>query len=347
MAKSQMRRLDLIENRSSKQSRSTVSRTILVGLTFSLVSVLQGCIHQKLMPAETFDSRPLLVQTLSLFDQRQQPTLRETSWKGDWIFRRQRLEMVDAGLRATKPDLLLLQDVLAKIGSPVEDDERILSAGALKDYTWQSTAVGSFSDTNETYHMATAAGIALRFGALPPTRHWVMGRDGYLQASQVIFEGSVVAILNVQMPKDSQATSLWARFIGERARAWVKEVGGCQERLIVGGYMPGSHGGQRYEDLQDQLMLKEAAVGYCQIASKCHTATPVNDIYSATEGGGNPERQDRIFVPKSAYIYSSVRNFDAGKSADRYLQRYGLLKLWPTRRFGWLAGVRLPRCSKA
>ena len=90
-------------------------------------------------------------------NQRVPSRLAKKAWKGDWIFRRDRLELVDQGLRNSKPDLLLLQEALARVGSAAESDLAILSAGAIADYDWRQLKVEEYPDTQEVESMAVAA----------------------------------------------------------------------------------------------------------------------------------------------------------------------------------------------
>lgn len=317
-------------------------------VTFALAVGLGGCIESLFRQAGGFDQRPITVQTLSLFNQRDPSRLVKRSWKGDWILRRDRLDLIDGELRNTKPDILLLQDMIAKVGSTAESDRRILSAGALIDYEWRDRKVESYADTQEIQSLGIAVGVPYRFvkDAEGERDLWLMGTGGYLEAATVDYEGQPVTVFNVQMPLQTDTSYLWYSFVQERVTERLKRTRACPKRVVIGGLMPGDEGARRFAQFVQTLQLRDVSSGFCQIASKCFTATPTNDIYMATIGDESPTRVDRIFAHQSALVYSSVRDFDDSDPNNRYAREFGLSRLWPTQRFGWVAQLRLARCSE-
>lgn len=367
-----------------------------------------GCVASLFGRTAGYDSRPISVQTVSIFNQRTPSRLAKKSWKGDWIFRRDRLDMIDDELRRTKPDIIAIQETLAKRGSSAENDRLILKAGALADYEWREATVDEFADTQETQTQAVAIGVTLAFRdaqarrekamadaadgpeglevlvprgpKLPATRpeapvvapdpgapavdppppdptaenvppadsardSWVMGAGGFLQAVTIVHEDQPITLFNVQMPPQTDTSHLWYSFVQERIAERIQRLKLCPKRVIVAGLMPADEVAKRYRDFVTTLALKDAATGFCQIDSRCYTATPTNDIFVATVGDESPTRVDRIFVHNSALVVSSSRNFDDSDPSNRYARDFGLARLWPTQRFGWVAGVRLARCS--
>ena len=103
---------------------------------------------------------------------------------------------------------------------------------------------------------------------------------------------------------------------------------------------------ENYKKFLDKLQLRDAADGFCQIESKCFTATPINELFMVTVGDESPTRVDRIFVHRSAYVSASFRNFDQAEVQSGYAKDFGLSKLWATQRFGWYSSVRLARCNQ-
>lgn len=308
---------------------------------------LTGCITQLFDRSGGFDSRPVTVQTVSFFNQRSPSRLAKKSWKGDWIFRRDRLELIDQELRNIKPDLLVIQDVLAKDGSGAESDYKILKAGALSDYDWRMSKVETYEDTREYQSMAVAIGPASLFE--PPAdgerEFWAMGSGGYLMTTTVRYEEQEFLIFNVQMPPHNDNDYLWYSFVQDRIRERVLKAKTCLKRVIVAGFLPGDEGARRYTDFMGKLQLKDAASGFCQIANRCFTATPTNDVYLATVGDESPTRTDKIYFHQTALVYASARNFEESDANNRYVRDFGLTRLWPTQRFGWSANARLARCS--
>jgi hypothetical protein len=308
---------------------------------------LTGCVTELFDLSGGFDGRAVTVQTADLFNQRAPSRLAKRSWKGDWILRRDRLEMVDTELRNSKPDLILLQDVMAKEGSGAESDYRILKAGALTDYEWRLSKVESYEDTQETQSMAIAVGIGLRFipTAEGERETWVMGAGGYLAAATVEYEDQPLLVFDVQMPPHNDNDYLWYSFVQERIKERVARAKTCMKRVIVAGYLPGDEGARRYVEVLAELKLRDAALGFCQIPNKCFTATPANDLYLASVGDEAPTRTDKILFHQSALLYSSARNFEDSDPNSRYIREFGVNRLWPTQRFGWVANARLARCT--
>ena len=325
-------------------------RAVLLALLPSLalpVLLLTGCVEDLLGRSGGFDARPMTVQTVDLFDQRQPSRLSKKSWRGDWLFRRDRLELIDQELRNTKPDILLVQELLEKTGSAAESDRAILGAGALVDDDWRVGKVAEFADTQDVESLAIAVSTPSRFLDEPAGRKetWVMGTDGYLMAATVEYEGQPVLVFDVQMPTAKDSAPLWYTFVQDRVLEKLRRDHRCGKRVVIGGYMPGDEANRRYTDFLSALQLKDVATGFCQVASRCYTATPANDIFAATLGDESPARTDKLFVPVSAYVYSSSRNFQDSEPAGRYVKEFGLQRLFPTQRFGWVSQVRLARCT--
>lgn len=329
----------------NKRWASTTLAAVLAG-TAAIAAT--SCIAGLFKTSAGFDQRPLTVETVSFFNQRAVSRLVKRSWKGDWIFRRDRLEMIDAQLRNSKPDLLIAQDMLSKFGTTAESDRRILAAGALTDYEWVERRVEEFADTQESQHLAFALGVPYKFANHEDSGRdlWLMGTGGYLAAATIDYEDQPVHVFNVQMPVETDATFLWYSFVQERVVERLKATKGCPKRVIVAGLMSGDEGARRYADFVRSLRLKDVSSGFCQIASRCFTATPTNDIFMATVGDESPTRLDRIYVHQSALVYSSARVFDDSDPNNRYAREFGLTRLWATQRFGWVSQVRLARCTE-
>ncbi len=197
--------------------------------------------------------------------------------------------------------------------------------------------------------MAIALGLGLRFvpTAEGEREAWIMGSGGYLLAATVEYEEQPLLVFNVQMPPHNDNDYLWYSFVQERIRERVAKAKSCMKRVIVTGFLPGDDGARRYVEFIQKLQLKDSAQGFCQIANKCYTATPTNDIYLATVGDESPTRTDKVFFHHTALIYSSARNFEESDPNNRYVREFGLARLWPTQRFGWVANARVARCTAA
>lgn len=295
-----------------------------------------------------YDKRALTVETVSLFNQRQPNRLSKKSWVGDWILRRSRLDLIDAEFKNLKPDVLMLQELLAKRGSTAESDQAILAAGSLANYLWRLDLVEDYLDTLEQEYLAFALAFPQKFSQLDGDKRqiWNMGTGGYLSVATFEYEGQPVDIFNVRLPDKSEGYQIWYSFLEERIVERLRLFRHCPKRVIVAGLMPGSEENPRYLSLLKSARLKDTAVGFCQIPSRCYTSTPTNELFMATEGERSPVRTDRILVSESAYVYSSGRVFDDPDPSPRYGKELGINQLWPTQRFGWMSQIRLARCSE-
>lgn len=308
-----------------------------------------GCVFDLFSGSGNYDGRILTVQTVSLFDQRTASRLERASWKGDWVFRRDRLNLIDKELKLSKPDLLLMQELIEKSGSPSESDQSILSAGSLSGHKWKTVVVKEFDDTYELQKMGIAVGYSLRI--LPEDKEvrnfWLLGNDGYLQVVNTESNGEPLVVFNVHMPSVTDNRFLWYAFVKKRIVERLESVGTCRKRVVVAGYLPGDTGARRFKEFVDSLEMVDASIGFCQIASKCYTSTPINDIFMATVGDAAPSRTDRIFVHKSAVVYTSNRTFVQPDTNNRYAKKFGIPKVWPTQRFGWGISARFSQCSES
>lgn len=320
--------------------------TIQVSCIGLLVLATSGC--AMFGGGNSYDSRSFSVQSLSLFGQRDPPKDNRPHWKGDWVFRRDRLRLIDKELHSVKPDLLILQDVMERKRSPSEADRAILLAGALQSYDWESYVVREWDDTEEEQSLAVAVDLPLKIlhDSTPGLqRVWMIGADGYMNESLVQFEGDDIAIFNVQMPTRVGRTYLWYTFIQERILAALRARKTCPLRIVVAGYLPANQDANRFNSFVDALQLKDAAEGFCDTASKCFTATNNNDLFSVSNPEETPFHADKILVSRSTVVYSSGLNFSQPSDPREYGALYGIAKLWPTQRFGWLASLRFPKCQ--
>lgn len=323
---------------------------IATPIVFALFAgVVVSCSLSFLGRTTSFDSKPITIQTVDFFNQRIESLTAKKRWKGDWLFRRSRLELIDRELRQVKPDLLILQQVMARKHSPSESDSSILRAGALTDYEWQELTVRDYPDTKEAESMAVAVGLPLRIvpsSDASARNLWMLGSDGFMTATTVDLEWQPMGVFNVQMPSDASTAGRWYSFIEERITEYLHRHKICPRRTIVSGFLPATGDVDRFAHFSESLELKDSSLGYCQAASRCYTATPTNDIFMATSSDQASSQVDRILVHRSTYIYSSTRNFATASTDSRFLKAFGLPSLWPTRRFGWTITARLPRCDQ-
>jgi hypothetical protein len=315
--------------------------------TTLLAALLTACVTGLL--ATGYDDRTLIVHTFNLFNQKVPAGGLKVSWNGDWIFRRDRLEIVDRYFRIHRADIVLFQQSMQKALSEVEWDQSILSAGAFSEFDWRSEPVMEHADTSETESMVVAAASSMRMkqrqsGEAPS--FWLVGPDGFLQATALESSGQPVAVFNLQMPSRIERDPIWFTFITERVREWSKALGICENRVIIGGYIPADVEARSFAEFLDELSLKDSANGMCDVALKCQTASPANEIFRLATADGVASQADRILVPRSAIVYSSIRTHDQPIDAPAYEKSMGFGQLWPSIRSGWEASIRLASCGR-
>jgi hypothetical protein len=339
-------------------------------LAFLGALTLSGC--ATLFSAELqHDDRPVTIHTLNMFNQRTQSTASTIPWRGDWMFRRERLALVDHVFLRARPDILLLQESMARRGSPTDSDTAILGAGALKDTVWTEEIVREFTDTDEIQTLAIGVAPPLKIllespketspdvqdpsrspeDTMSPTNEerslWLVGSDGYLLVISADMEGHPLAIANLQLPSEIGSATHWYGFIQSRLEDFLRARGICHARLIVGGRLPAATESPRLTSLVETLRLKDSSDGFCPVASRCYTASPTNELFASTVSDQSGLQADRIFLPADAIVFQSERTMDAPSNDISLARSFGLTALWPTQRFGWMTETRLPRCPES
>lgn len=310
----------------------------------SFVFLLSGCITGD--GPKGFSERSLSVASLDMFSQQEKPSGGK-SWRGDWQFRRDRLELIDASLRDVRPDVVILQNAMRRSGSVSESDELILSSGALTRYDWRSVVVERIKETGEERMLAVAVSKPYRHLPIPEgvKNYSQFGVDGHLVFYPVDADGQPMVIFNVQMPSRMEQSGLWYSLLEEKIRESVHLMGSCLERVIVAGYLPFEQDSRRFKDFLSGLGLKDTGTGFCQSAERCQTASAQNAIFVATRGDATPAQLDRVMANKYSVVYSAGASFTRTMETSEYKDSYRLSRLWASQRYGWFTRMRLPICS--
>lgn len=270
------------------------------------------------------------------------------AWTGDWIFRRQRLAIIDDQFRASRPDIILFQDVMQREDSSSESDLDILAVGSLRGYAAHSLPVANYDETQEIRSMAVAATKPLQFAEFQSDQRqmWNIGTDGYLTLDVLQGSEQPIVIFNVQMPSKIGKKFLWYSFVEERISDFITKGKYCAKRLIVGGFLPADQSATRFDRFLSTLNLKDTSQGICQIIADCHTATLQNEIYLADQSEDAPVGvTDRILISKDATVYSASRNLANVETNDSLAKQFKLQRMWASHRFGWQATIKLPTCD--
>lgn len=295
-----------------------------------------------------YDGRNLSILATSLYNQRLDPgpaaEKPSPDWTGDWLLRRERLQILDRDLKLYRPDLIVMQEMLAKRGSPTDFDKAILAAGALRGYEWKVRLHQLYRDTQEQEFHAVAVSLPLRHGADGAIKTSPLGVDGGYSFFALELENKPILLVNVQMPSAGEGTDRWYEILLDEIRRHMQEVNICPERLLLAGRLPGTATWNNYQKLLADLQLEDTAVGFCEIEKDCLTASPENEIFAKTSPGRSGSRVDRILVHRSARVTAARRVFDQPQGRARYASSYSLDNNWATRRFGWMSTVNLAAC---
>ncbi len=310
-----------------------------------IVAFLTSCITGE--GPRGFSDRAVSVASLDMFSQQERPA-GGRSWSGDWQFRRDRLELIDASLRDVRPDVVVLQNTMRRAGSVSESDELILSSGALNRYDWRSVVVEKLKESGEERMLAVAVSKPYRHLPLPEgvKNYSQLGVDGHLVFYPIDADGQPIVVFNVQMPSVMEQSGLWYSLLEEKIRESVTLLGSCLERVIVAGYLPFEQDSRRFKDFLTGLGLKDTGTGFCQNAERCQTASSQNAIFVATRGNSTPAQLDRVMTNRYAYVYSAGASFTRTMETSEYKEAYGLSRVWASQRYGWFTRARLPICPK-
>ena len=146
------------------------------------------------------------------------------------------------------------------------------------------------------------------------------------------------------MPSKIDQSGLWYSLIEEKVLKATAELGSCPQRAIVAGYLPFEQESRRFKEFLKGLGIKDSGLGFCQNAEGCNTASPQNGIFLATRGDESASQVDRILVHSKAIVYGAGANFNRTSETSEYKDAFGLARIWPSQRFGWVARVRFPKC---
>ncbi len=283
---------------------------------------------------------------LNLFNQRIPSSMSSKNWKGDWLFRRERLEFIDEQLKVTRPDVVVFQELLTRRGSPSESDINILSHGALEGYEWDADAVRDYKDTQEVEYHAAAVGLPVKLanGDLLNKSYWEIGVDGFMSYSLLELDQKPFLLVNLSMPSSSQKVDHWYRYVREEIQRLLQIFSLCKNRLIISGYIPGGLIWEGYTELLNEFELKDTAQGFCE-ALDCLTTSSENDIFMATAQGQSPSHSDRTLVHQGALVSFSSVAMQQMKNKIIYGEPYGIQRLWASRSYGWLSVVRMQQCE--
>lgn len=322
-------------------------------MALAAIAPSAGCAFSPSDALFSYDADHVTVQYLNLFNQKaHKGVAKRRSWSGDWVFRRERLALIDSALRNIKPDILFFGEMLQKNSSPYDDDRVILSAGALQNHGWQAGAVKTHREGDEIESLAIVTAPPTRrdfmqLGRGPAVTGLVAEGEAHMLYLAQEIAGQQTLFVNVDIPRTvdlDRQFSLLNGLLGQ-AREIGEQAGVCPSRVIVGSHdgIPPRHAS--YQELLERHRLQDSAAGRCKNPSDCYSASPQNELFLRTFGDVAPESPVKIMAGKGVIIYEAGLNFEGIFPVSPYARKYELGMMFMSHEFGWRAIMRLPRCS--
>ncbi len=289
-----------------------------------------------------YDSRRMKVQLLSLFNQRTQPIASKKTWKGDWLFRRERLTLIDKELGDTKPDLIFFQEMMKKDSNPFESDQGILSAGVLHGYKWHLSEPRIHTDSGEEEFLAMAITPPLQFSDEASLSTLKLSNNAMVW-KDVKLEKQSVLLVNLKLDISVKPDEVEKIIQEIKNQVQLRHI--CKHRVIIAAYVP-TEVYSVIAQLSDALHLQDSSRAFCNIESSCFTTHSRNQLFQITYGERLAAKVDFILVPKSAVVFDSHLQYTSYRELKvGYFKEFGLEALWPSDRFGWQTEFVLGRCS--
>lgn len=297
-----------------------------------------------------YDRESFTVQTINLFDQDLEVETDEgrISLKGDWLFRRDRLELLDRQLSEKKANLLFFQNAMQRLGNWTDFDLEILKAGVFGGYGFLSAKIAEDEQTFETQLVGWGFDPSFVVDSSQDIKVVKKVNSGF--ASAVLnFYGNKILLINVFTQKVSlkiDSYSELARFIESELN--VKKI--CSDRLIVSGALDEIDSkGASIQLLGDQFDLVDVGLKRCPDekthTSECQSVASDNRLAQG-QTGMNFLRNERILLPSSSRV-SDLGRVVVQKSVNqsKYIQKFFAEDIYPIQQSGWMASARLIQCD--
>jgi hypothetical protein len=272
---------------------------------------------------------------------------KDLAWKGNWLLRRKRLEVIDYELRKVKPDILAFQNVMNRMESPSESDINILSFGSLRGYSWKSAFIKNYVETGEDKFQSLAVSLPLRFQQVGNDVYsWPLGVDGFLSMYELFLVDRPILVFNVSMPKSTENVDVWYEFLATEIERAIEKYGTCKSRIVVAGYLPGHLTWKGYNDFMSRLELKDTSTEFCSVESDCYTQSLDNQLYAKSQINTSDEQAEKILVHESALTeFGEVVLKDSVALDQTSAELFKLSRLNGSISYAWYSSVRLTKCE--
>lgn len=323
----------------------------LVRYLLPFVVLLNGCASGFRFMVFGNDTRTVVVQTLNAFDQSSDAsTDKLPAIRDNWIFRRERLAMLDETLRSNKADIFFLQQARQRRESPVDSDDVILMAGVLSGFDTSRFNYPTRQAEEDSTYLLTAVSPPLKLigGKFlsPEDQGKLLTLDGVVVSMSVVeIENLPVVIMNVDVdaslfPKTKDVYSV----IGKSLDAIFETGKVCANRVAIGGTLPGDKDDEGFKDFLSKYDLVDAAPDICLESDACPTLSPENELYAQVASKAAKLRVDKVLVHKNNDVMNSGISFNKVYPAPDYIKTLGINKLTVSTHFGWAVEVKFSRC---
>jgi hypothetical protein len=316
--------------------------------SWSVVALVLACLSQQQCATTIFrktftrDQSLVSIGAGSFFNQRAHPP--EKNWQGDWVLRRERLHLIDEELLKMQPDILVLQETMARTGSAFDSDQRILRAGSLADYVWSNAAVKYYPDTDEEEYISVVSKQAiLKERTLAPSQLITPAHGGAL-ALQVIhlYNQAPLTVAHLTLPQGASDEARFLAQVKSQIDTFLKQEHLCEERLVLAGILPREKS-KNFQDFLKNFRLKDSVPENC-LLEDCPNPHPTNLFFQVSKSGEADTRSARIYVPISGTLVESTVLFSAPQDSGLFVDSYGISSLWPTAHYGWMTRLKFSSC---
>lgn len=308
---------------------------------FFFVVALESCTLLSVTPPVNTKTEKLLrVQFVSLFNQISKPSSQH-SWVGDWIFRRERLELIDKQFYKDQPDVIIFQQLMER--GKNDSDKAILGLHSLVNFKWTLAKVAEHEYTGESEYAGIAVGNIQGVSGSELVTREVIRKENYIvflhKVNQISSKLYIFNIVGLSFISSSEMISIVSEI-----KKLVKTLK-CPKRTIV----VGSFSNLKPVTFENYFLpeFKDGFKGFCNTENFCYTSSSRNEIFMSIMGEVSPRRTEFIWINSSQKVAFGETNMDTpSKVKSKYYMRYGLEWLWPTERFGVLVDLLLsPVCQ--
>ncbi|MBP9707621.1 MAG: hypothetical protein KBD78_08245 [Oligoflexales bacterium] len=316
----------------------------------------------------------LSIETLDLFSQRiPNKRLSENGidWRGDWLFRRERLKLLDSLFYSRLSNIIFLQGVLEKKGDPHDQDLKVLTDGALRDYRWESQVFQFYEDTWEEESLAVGVSFPLKLiepaedeksentneEAQTLAERLVLEPEFAIYFVKVDYDGEDLLLINIKFRPEMADKNLnsYSRYIDSNRiyskviaslKSIISKAAVCDKRIVVAGYLPHALQNQEFLASLAEIGLKSTHEIFCPVLSECFTQKIDNQIFAQSTLEKNEQLADLILVPVDANVHLALRgNTEAAVSSIYTKQSYDITKIPASIRDAWVTRVEIKSCK--